>query len=274
MRLISRLIACTAAASLFALTLGARPLAAQGTCYTKSIACGQTITATTGAASCRNSISGLIYDGYNFSGVANEKVLVTISSTENVASAAGLAQGASAVFLGEDYVPSGVAVSQDAAAQFSATVTSTGPWSLATAALAINLTPTSVPATYTLSVSCSGLNGCTTGAEELCLASGRFRITATYADPQGQSGSAQTVPLTDDTGYLWFFAAANVETVIKVIDGCALNSHYWVFAGGLTNVRVQITVTDTKTNKTVTYTNPQNTEFQPIQDTSAFATCP
>ena len=274
MRRISRLMACTAAASLFSFALGARQLAAQGTCYTTSIACGQTITATTGAASCRNSISGLIYDGYNFSGVANEKVLVTISSPDNVAAATGLAQGSAAVFLGRDYVPSGVAVTQDSSAQFSATVTSTGPWSIATAALAINLTPTSVPATYTLSVSCSGLNGCTTGAEELCLANGRFRVTATYADTSGQSGSAQTVALTDDTGYLWFFAASNVEAVVKVLDGCALNNHYWVFAGGLTNVNVKLTVTDTKTNRSVTYTNPQNTEYQPIQDTSAFATCP
>jgi hypothetical protein len=271
---ISRFMAYTAAASLFGFAFGARHLAAQGTCYKTSIACGQTVTATTGGSSCRDESTGLVYDGYNFSGVDNQKLLVTVSTTENVAAAAGLAAGQSAQFLGKEYVPSGVAIAQDASAQFSATVTSTGPWSIAAAALAINLAPTSVPATYTLSVSCSGINGCTTGAEELCLANGRFKVTATFADTEGQSGSAQTVALTDDTGYLWFFASSNVESVVKVIDGCALNGHYWVFAGGLTNVKVQLTVTDMKTSKSVTYTNPQNTEFQPIQDTSAFATCP
>jgi hypothetical protein len=272
-RRISRIMACTAAASLFGFTFGARHLAAQGTCYKTPIACGQTVTATTGGSSCRSS-TGVVFDGYNFSGVKNEKILVTVGSTENVAAAAGLAAGASADFLGKTYVPSGVAISQNASAQFSTSITETGPWSIAAGALAINLSPTSVPATYTLSVSCSGLNGCTAGAEEICLVNGRFKVTATFADTQGQAGSAQTVALTDDTGYLWFFASSNVESVVKVIDGCALNGHYWVFAGGLTNVKVQLTVTDMQTSKSVTYTNPQNTEFQPIQDTSALATCP
>ncbi len=270
---ISRLFACTVAASIFGFAFGARQVAAQGTCYKTSIACGQTVTGTTGASSCHGS-NGLVYDGYNFSGVDNQRLLVTISTAENVAGAVGLAAGQSAQFLGSDYVPSGVAITQDASAQFSAMITSTGPWSIATGALKINLAPTSVPATYTLAVSCSGINGCTAGAEEMCLANGRFKVTATYADTTGQSGSAQTVTLTDDTGYLWFFASSNVESVVKVLDGCALNGHYWVFAGGLTNVNVHLTVTDMQTNKSVTYTNPQNTEFQPIQDTGAFATCP
>ena len=274
MRRITSLAACAAAASLFGLGFGARQLAAQGTCYTTSIACGQTITSTTGSSSCRDESTGLIFDGYNFSGIQNQKVLVTVSTNENVAAAVGLAAGQSAIFLGRQYVPSGVAVTQNASAQFSTTITDTGPWSLAAAALKLDLTATATPATYSLSVSCSGINGCTAGAEELCLVNGRFKVTATFADTQGQSGNAQTVSLTDDTGYLWFFASSNVESVVKVIDGCALNGHYWVFAGGLTNVKVVLTVKDMQTNKSVTYTNPQNTEFQPIQDTSALATCP
>ncbi|HEX5715648.1 MAG TPA: hypothetical protein VF179_05775, partial [Thermoanaerobaculia bacterium] len=82
------------------------------------------------------------------------------------------------------------------------------------------------------------------------------------------------VPLTSDTGYFWFFGSTNVEMIIKVLNGCGANNRYWVFAGGLTNVRVRITVTDTLRGVTKQYTNPQGTAFQPIQDTSAFATCP
>jgi hypothetical protein len=62
--------------------------------------------------------------------------------------------------------------------------------------------------------------------------------------------------------------------VIKVVDGRVVNNRYWVFAGGLTNVNVVTTVTDTQTGAFKTYTNPQGTAFQPIQGTSAFATCP
>jgi hypothetical protein len=65
-----------------------------------------------------------------------------------------------------------------------------------------------------------------------------------------------------------------VEAVTKVLNGCPLNNRYWVFAGGLTNVRTVISVTDTQTGATKSYINPQGVAFQPIQDTSAFATCP
>jgi hypothetical protein len=41
-----------------------------------------------------------------------------------------------------------------------------------------------------------------------------------------------------------------------------------------TDVNVILTVTDTQTGAIQTYTNPQGTPFQPIQDTNAFATCP
>jgi hypothetical protein len=41
----------------------------------------------------------------------------------------------------------------------------------------------------------------------------------------------------------------------------------------LTNVQVDLTVTDTQNGTVKTYRNPQNTSFQPIQDTSAFSTC-
>ncbi|HTR02026.1 MAG TPA: hypothetical protein VMN82_02435, partial [Thermoanaerobaculia bacterium] len=63
---------------------------------------------------------------------------------------------------------------------------------------------------------------------------------------------------------------SNVETVVKVLDGCALGGHRWVFGSGLTNVEVTIQVTDSLNPGTVkTYVNPQGTAFQPIQDTSA-----
>ena len=59
-----------------------------------------------------------------------------------------------------------------------------------------------------------------------------------------------------------------------MLSGCGLNNHYWVFAAGLTNVEVTLTVRDTQSGSEKTYFNPLGTAFQPVQDTSAFETCP
>lgn len=117
-------------------------------------------------------------------------------------------------------------------------------------------------------------NGCTPDATTLCLNDGRFRVTAEWETDQGQSGNGQAVSLTSDTGYFWFFDDDNVEVIIKVLDACGVNQRYWVFAGGLTNVEVKITVQDTSSGETQTFVNPQGQAFEPLQDTGAFATCP
>jgi hypothetical protein len=121
---------------------------------------------------------------------------------------------------------------------------------------------------------------CVVDATHLCLNGGRFKVSSVWQTSDGTSGPGQAVPIlppgvsAPDTGYFWFFGAANVEMVVKVIQGCGVNSHYWVFAGGLTNVKVTTTVLDTKSGLVKTYRNPAGTPFLPLQDTSAFATCP
>ena len=115
---------------------------------------------------------------------------------------------------------------------------------------------------------------CVPSATALCLNNNRFKVSATWKTPQGQSGDAQAIPRTSDTGEFWFFSATNIELVVKLLDACSFNPpHFWVFAGGLTSVQVTMTVADTKTGITRTYTNPQGTAFRPIQDVGAFA-CP
>ncbi|MEA2694610.1 MAG: hypothetical protein QOJ16_3997, partial [Acidobacteriota bacterium] len=116
--------------------------------------------------------------------------------------------------------------------------------------------------------------GTPSGTTLLLGPAGRFKVETTWRTPQGTSGTGQAVQLTTDTGYFWFFDSNNVEMVVKVLDACSLNQRFWDFAGGLTNVQVDIKVTDTKNGTIKMYHNPQNTPFQPIQDTSAFATCP
>lgn len=104
-------------------------------------------------------------------------------------------------------------------------------------------------------------------------AGSRFKVEAAWRTPIGTTGIGHPRPLVADTGAFWFFSPTNLELLVKVLDGCAASSHYWVFAGGLTNVEVTLTVTDTSTGAARVYTNPQGVACAPIQDTAAFP-CP
>lgn len=115
---------------------------------------------------------------------------------------------------------------------------------------------------------------CVAGGPVLCLSNGRFQLTAKWQTANGNNDSAQGVTLTGDSGYFWFFDPANVELTVKVLDACGVNNRKWVFLSGLTNVKVDLTVTDTKTGTVKTYSNPQGRVFRTILDTNAFATCP
>jgi hypothetical protein len=141
----------------------------------------------------------------------------------------------------------------------------------------LRLTPTGEPFTD-VEVNASGTG---TSAEPcgffepgVCLDSGRFRIQGHFVTSTADEDRASGLALTPDTGYFYFFDPANVEIVIKVLDGCGVNARYWIFAGGLTDVRTELTVTDIARDVVKVYFNPQGKAFQPIQDTSAFATCP
>ncbi len=111
---------------------------------------------------------------------------------------------------------------------------------------------------------------CADGAETLCLGAGdRFEVRTAWATDKA-AGAGQRQELTVDTGFFWFFKASNVEAMVKVLDGCAANGHFWVFAAGLTDVEVALTVRDADTDATRTYRNDLGDPFAPVQDTAAF----
>lgn len=75
-----------------------------------------------------------------------------------------------------------------------------------------------------------------------------------------------------DDECLWFFEPQNIEVLVRVLDGCSMNDHYWVFAAALTNVEFEMTVTDTALGTTATFANPLSGFAPPVADTSAFNT--
>lgn len=109
---------------------------------------------------------------------------------------------------------------------------------------------------------------------QLCLRNGRFSVIAGWTyNPGPTRGFGQDFKLSNDSGAFWFFTDTNYELMVKVLDACSYNGHFWFFAAGLTDVGVDIVVTDNTTGAVKRYTNPVGRPFQPITDTSAFA-CP
>ena len=115
---------------------------------------------------------------------------------------------------------------------------------------------------------------CVPSSTTLCLQGGRFAVRAMWGTATEQ-GPARGVQDTPDSGSFTFFDADNVELVVKVLDACNTSfASYWVFATGLTNLRVNLEVEDTLNGVTWSYFNERGLDFQPVLATRALPTCP
>jgi hypothetical protein len=80
---------------------------------------------------------------------------------------------------------------------------------------------------------------------EIFLGQGRFRVNVDWRDPRAGAGPGFARPLTDESGYFWFFSPSGVELTVKVLDGRPINGHFWVFVASMTDVGFTLVVTDT-----------------------------
>lgn len=121
---------------------------------------------------------------------------------------------------------------------------------------------------------------CVPDSTTLCIddqpGDGRFKVEVEFETVQagGVEGRGRAIPLASlgvtSGGLFWFFSPDNPEMLIKILDGCTVNGHYWVFYSAGTNVRVTTVVTDTFTGRTFIDINPDRTPAPPVQETRAF----
>jgi hypothetical protein len=174
-------------------------------------------------------------------------------------------------------VPSPNAVGAGAPSPASANLAFAWTGNSASIAGASNLPPSGLlevgAGSYTLKVdnvaaATANVTGSCTAGPVLCVAGNRFRAQVTWK-AGALGGAAQAVSLSGDTGYFWFTDPANVELMVKVLDGRTLNGSFWVFYGALSNLEYTLTITDTVTGAVKTYSNPSG-QFASVGDTSAF----
>lgn len=121
-----------------------------------------------------------------------------------------------------------------------------------------------------------GESSCTPDEATLCLDDGRFKVTIDWRDFADVQGLGRLVDggTSSDSGLFYFFEADNWEMLVKVINGCSFNNHYWVFAAATTNIEYNLRVVDTQTGAVFNSTNPLGMPSAALTDTGAFATCP
>ncbi|HVT61494.1 MAG TPA: LamG domain-containing protein [Thermoanaerobaculia bacterium] len=115
------------------------------------------------------------------------------------------------------------------------------------------------------------------GTNSFCLDS-RFSATVSWRigpPSSATTGIGTTVASPNpDSGVFWFFAVNDWELMVKVIDGCALNSRFWVFSAATTDVFYRLEVNDVRAGTTKVYFNYPGPPAPAVTDVSAFATCP
>jgi predicted esterase len=109
----------------------------------------------------------------------------------------------------------------------------------------------------------------------LCLFDGRFAVRVTWTDFGGQSGPGRVTPAQSrESGLFFFFSPDNWELQVKVLDGCAINQRFWVYAAASTNVGYNLVIQDLLAERDVAYQNPVGRVAVTITDIGALATCP
>lgn len=113
--------------------------------------------------------------------------------------------------------------------------------------------------------------GCVPDEHTVCLHDARYRVRVTWLTGNGRTGPARAADsATEDSGLFWFFDPDNWEVLIKVLDGCALNGHVWVYGASTTDLGYVIRVTDTVTHLEKEYRNEPGVAAPAITDATAF----
>ena len=115
------------------------------------------------------------------------------------------------------------------------------------------------------------VSGCAGTSTSLCLANNRFVVSVDWSTAGGGEGPGSTVAGgTNNSGLFYFFEPDNWEMLIKVLDGCAINGHYWVYSAAATDLGLDVTVTDTATGAVWTYEKKPGPPAPAVTESEAF----
>ena len=99
---------------------------------------------------------------------------------------------------------------------------------------------------------------------------GGYSVGMCWEAPDGKQGRAIGGPWSSQhAGLLYFFEEENPEVLVKVLDGCVVNGHRWVFVAPVTDLTFNLQVTSPG-GATWIHTNQQGATAEARGDTAAF----
>lgn len=108
----------------------------------------------------------------------------------------------------------------------------------------------------------------------------RFEVSASFWEADAQAiNAANPVALQRaatrpaDSALFSFYDSENWELLVKVLDGCSINGHFWVFAAAATDVGWQVEVVDRHTSEAYAVRQEFQSRQPPVTDIEALP-CP
>ena len=99
---------------------------------------------------------------------------------------------------------------------------------------------------------------------------GGYTVSMCYETYEGRTGDARDWGLdSSQSALLYFFDRDNVEVLVKVLDGCGVNGHRWVFAAPVTDLAFNLHV-ESPTGERWTHRNRLGQTADTAADVSAF----
>ncbi len=110
-------------------------------------------------------------------------------------------------------------------------------------------------------------------ASSLFFHQGRFRAEVAWRGANNQPAPGKAVaPATDSSGAFSFANPDSWELLVKVVNACSRNGHFWVLSSGTSSQEYTLMVTDTRTGRSKRYDSPPGRQGQRV-DLKAFP-CP
>ena len=130
-------------------------------------------------------------------------------------------------------------------------------------------TPLSAVASPSPSLSAGAETDCEPGGPTLTLRSG-YTVSMCYETADGRLGDARDWGLdSTQSALLYFFERDNAEVLIKVLDGCGVNGHRWVFVAPVTDLAFNLVV-ESPDGQRWTHANALGQTADAASDVSAF----